>query len=348
MSMIRFFYYTCGVRHRATRRRDKCLSQIGAIGLISGLIIGYYVAPGSSLSLAADTPVHDFGITANNFMFYHEDLEAAAKFYEDVIGLPKVLDYGSAKMYRLAGTSYITLVKGRSDRHNLGPSKPVTVSLITNDLQAWHTYLVGQNVPIEHEQLSSDGLALDGFVTLDPAGYFLQFMRINPHEQNEALLRALNQLEPIYVNPAVSGTAGPTLGIRATVTSFYYKDLGAAQDFYQQELGFELVTDQGIARIYQTSPSGYFRLVGPTGGLHIPTDDIGQKKGVMLSLYTDNVDAWFDFIVDQDEVVMRTPEMVDIEHLREFSFIDTGQYAVELNFFKDTQANKELREILYP
>jgi predicted enzyme related to lactoylglutathione lyase len=311
------------------------------------LIIGL-AGPGSWPARAAETPLHEFGITANNFMFYHEDLEAAAKFYEEVIGLRKVLDYGTAKMYRLAGTSYITLVRGRSDRHNLGPSKPVTVSLITDDLQAWHSHLTGQGVPIEHEQLSSDGLAQNSFVALDPAGYFLQFLRFNKHEQNEVVLRALNESEPIYANPGVNGTAGPTLGIRATVTSFYYRNLGAAQDFYEQELGFELATDQGIARIYRTSPTGYFRLAGPAGGLHAPTDDIGQKKGVMLSLYTDNVDAWFDFIVDRDEVVMRTPEMVDIENLREFSFNDTGQYSVELNFFKDTHANRQLRELLYP
>lgn len=348
MFKTQYFSNWGAIRRHAMQRRNIRPSKKRFLGLVSVLLIALSAAMGNWSLRAADTPFHDFGITANNFMFYHKDLEAAAEFYEDVIGLQKVLDYGTAKMYRLAGTSYITLVRGRADRHNLGPSKPVTVSLITDDIQAWHNHLVGENIQIEHEQLSGDGLAHDSFVALDPAGYFLQFMRINPHEQNEVLLQTLNQSEPIYAKPVVSGATGPTLRIRATVTSFYYKDPGAAQNFYERELGFQLVTDEDIARIYQTSPTGYFRLVGAGGGLHAPTEDIGQKKGVMLSLYTDNVDAWFDFVVDQDEVVMRTPEMVDIENLREFSFNDTGKYSVELNYFKDTPANEQLREILYP
>ena len=58
------------------------------------------------------TPYQQFGITANNVFLYYEDFETAAEFYNDVLGLKQVLDIGTAKMYHVANTSYVTLVRG--------------------------------------------------------------------------------------------------------------------------------------------------------------------------------------------------------------------------------------------
>lgn len=291
-------------------------------------------------------PVKEFGITANNFMFYHEDLEAAAVFYEDVLGLYKVLDYGTAVMFQAADTSYITLVRGSQLKHNLSGEHPVTVSLVTNELDEWYTYLSGQGVQIKHKNMKEKNSPEHSFIALDPAGYYLQFVRINSHAENVELLAALDQVKSLRVKPKQGDSHKLSLGIKATITIFYYQDLDPVERLYEQALGFPVVNRKNGARTYHTSTTGYFKAVEGTDGLHKPSKDLSQRKGVMLSLYTDKVDAWFDVITKQENINMRTPKMVDIDNIREFSFNDPGDYAVEFNYFKATQTNRLLLETM--
>jgi catechol 2,3-dioxygenase-like lactoylglutathione lyase family enzyme len=287
-------------------------------------------------------PVKEFGITANNFMFYHENLEAAVAFYEDVLGLYKVLDYGTAVMFQIADTSYITLVRGSQLKHNLSGEHPVTVSLVTDELEKWYTYLSQQSVQMLHKNMKGGNSPEHSFIALDPAGYYLQFLRINSHAENIELLTALDQVKPLPVKPKQQDSHDLSLGIKATITSFYYQDLESVERLFEHALGFPMVNRKNGARTYHTSTTGYFRVVEGTDGLHKPSKDLSQRKGVMLSLYTDNVDAWFDIVTKQEYITMRTPKMIDIENIREFSFNDPGDYAVEFNYFKATEANRLL------
>jgi catechol 2,3-dioxygenase-like lactoylglutathione lyase family enzyme len=300
-----------------------------------------FYLPVSNSSQAA-TPFQKLGITANNFMFYHEDLEAAAVFYEDVLGLNKVLDYGTAVMFQIADTSYITLVRGSQLKHNLSGEHPVTVSLVTDELEEWYTYLSGQSVQMKHKNMKGGNSPEHSFIALDPAGYYLQFLRINSHAENIELLTALDQVKPLPAELKQQDSHDLSLGIKATITSFYYQDLGSVEKLFEHALGFPMVKRKNGARTYHTSTTGYFRVVEGTDGLHKPSKDLSQRKGVMLSLYTDNVDTWFDIVTKQEYITMRTPKMVDIENIREFSFNDPGDYAVEFNYFKATEANRLL------
>ncbi|MBT7953242.1 MAG: hypothetical protein HN764_16560, partial [Gammaproteobacteria bacterium] len=291
-------------------------------------------------------PLKEFGITANNFMFYHENLEAAAAFYEDVLGLYKVLDYGTAVMFQIADTSYITLVRGSQLKHNLSGEHPVTVSLVTDELDEWYAYLSGQGVQMKHENMKDGNSPEHSFIALDPADYYLQFLRINSHAENIELLTALDQVKPLPAKPKQQDSHNSSLRIKATITSFYYQDLESVERLFEHALGFPMVNRKNGARTYHTSRTGYFRAVEGTDGLHKPSKDLSQRKGVMLSLYTDNVDAWFDVISDRKDINMRTPKMVDIDNIREFSFNDPGDYAVEFNYFKATEANRLLLETM--
>jgi catechol 2,3-dioxygenase-like lactoylglutathione lyase family enzyme len=319
------------------------------LNILLPLLLIFSVAVYSPVSKSAESgnPFVEFGITANNFMFYYRDLEGAVNFYEEVLGLKKVLDYGSAVMFQMADTSYITLVRGSEKKHKLAAKRPVTISLVTDELEQWYSYLSKQGLTIKHKFSVDSNPYQESFVVLDPAGYYLQFIRINEHPLNHDFLSALALSDPLIVKINRTDVNAPAPAIRATITSFYYRDMELAQNFYEKSLGFNVVARQNSLPTYHTSPSGYFRLVDATHGLHKPTADISQRKGVMLSLYTDNVDAWFDLISRHEEVVMRTPEMVDIANLREFSFNDTGDYAVEFNFFKMTEANRLLLELLH-
>jgi hypothetical protein len=50
---------------------------------------------------------------------------------------------------------------------------------------------------------------------------------------------------------------------------FYYEELELAAHFYEDVLDFELVIDQGTARIYRVAGQSYFGIVdGNRGHLH--------------------------------------------------------------------------------
>lgn len=72
------------------------------------------------------------------------------------------------------------------------------------------------------------------------------------------------------------------------ITFFYYPDLSAVIPFYEQTLGFELVLDQGTARIYRIAPNCHFGIVdGNKGHLrHQP------RSAALLTLVVADVAAW--------------------------------------------------------
>ena len=72
------------------------------------------------------------------------------------------------------------------------------------------------------------------------------------------------------------------------ITFFYYDDIAQVAPFYEEVLGFELVLDQGMARIYRIAGRNIFGIVdGNRGHLrHQP------KSAVLLTLVVEDVAAW--------------------------------------------------------
>ncbi len=48
-------------------------------------------------------------IIASNTFFYYKDLQAASHFYNNILGLKTVADYGFGRMLRIEQTSCLTL-----------------------------------------------------------------------------------------------------------------------------------------------------------------------------------------------------------------------------------------------
>jgi len=107
-------------------------------------------------------------VMGNNVFFYYKDLDAAARFYEDVLGLAVVADYGFAKVLRVADTSYLTLVDGASGMHSTDEPKTVAIALVTDELEGWYRYLKERDVSMRGELDVGDGTPHDGFVAYDP------------------------------------------------------------------------------------------------------------------------------------------------------------------------------------
>jgi predicted enzyme related to lactoylglutathione lyase len=80
---------------------------------------------------------------------YYDDLERACQFYGGVMGFEEVIDVDFAKVYKVAENAHIGLVDGK--RGSLKPSedKPVMITVIVDDIDAWHRHLVENGVEID-------------------------------------------------------------------------------------------------------------------------------------------------------------------------------------------------------
>lgn len=77
-------------------------------------------------------------IKANHIFLYYEDLPAAQQFYEEVLGLERTLDYGFATIHRISATTYVGLVDEARGMHKAIEPKTVTLSFITEEVDAWY------------------------------------------------------------------------------------------------------------------------------------------------------------------------------------------------------------------
>lgn len=293
-------------------------------------------------------PYQAFGVVANNAFFYYADLERATRFYTDVLGLRIAADYGFAKVLHVAPTSFLTLVDAAMGMHAADEPKTTALALITDDLDAWNAHLTARGAPFRHPYRGAvAGGAHDGFVVIDPEGYLLELERFNPHPENARLTPLLASLTPLPAVPAAVPGVAPTppgLSIRATVLWLYYKDLGAAQLFYEKRLGFELVVDQGWAKVHRTSASGFVGLVDEARGMHRAS----VKKGVTASFLTNALDRWFEHVKTQGLFELRTKAIYEDEEKRYRAFIgyDPEGYYLELDTFLDHPRNEALLKAL--
>ena len=71
---------------------------------------------------------------------YYRDLAAAARFYEDVLGLPLAIDQGWSRIYRIAEGAHVGLVDESRGMNNWTAEKCVQLCLRVPDVDAWHTH----------------------------------------------------------------------------------------------------------------------------------------------------------------------------------------------------------------
>jgi catechol 2,3-dioxygenase-like lactoylglutathione lyase family enzyme len=298
-------------------------------------------APPVTVQATPVDPMAEFGTTASNVFFYYEDVEAATDFYRDVMGFRVAADYGFAKIMQVAPKSFVTLVDHTQGMHSSDEPKTTAIALVTDQLDEWWDYIQTQDVEMRSTDYTpEEGSAHDGFVAIDPEGYFLEFERFNPHPENEQFMPALDASETLYAHPDSNVPEG--LGFKATVVWFYYKDMEGIQRFYEEVLGLDLIVDQGWAKIYPIGPTGYFGLVDEQLGMHNFTED----KAVTLSMFTANLDAWYDYLSNDDRIEMRSPAIEEEVPYRAFVAYDPEGYFLEWDVFNPVPDNEMLLEAI--
>jgi len=317
--------------------------------LLSGLFISGCNQKAESVSAALSPtvtalidPLNEFGTTASNVFFYYKDVEAAADFYQKVMGFRIAADYGFAKIMQAAPKSFITLVDERKGMHSSTEPKTTAIALLTQELDEWWDYIQTQDVELRSTEFNVvEGRPHDGFVAIDPEGYLLEFERFNDHEENEKLIPILQKTRTLYPEPGTSNVP-PGLGFNATIVWFYYKDMEGVQRFYEEVMGFDLLVDQGWTKIYRIGPTGYFGLVDEQRGMHSYTED----KAVTLSFFTENIDGWYEYLSSNDRVEMRSKKIEVEDEYKAFIAYDPEGYYLEWDVFSDIPVNAALVEMI--
>ena len=114
------------------------------------------------------------GATLAITFLYYRDLPRAARFYEDVLGLPLAIDQGWSRIYRLADGAHVGLVDEARGMHRAHPVKPVQLCLRVPDVDAWRRWVAAQGVAGLSETFQNDALGIRAFVFEDPEGYQIE------------------------------------------------------------------------------------------------------------------------------------------------------------------------------
>jgi catechol 2,3-dioxygenase-like lactoylglutathione lyase family enzyme len=117
--------------------------------------------------------------------FYYPDLDEAERFYGDVLGLERVLDYSSSP------SGFIGLVDEIQGLHRFTPEKAVNVSFLTDQIDEWYTHLQVKRVKIKEQLENLESIPVKAFVGYDPAGYYIEFDQFLEDPKNKRILELL-------------------------------------------------------------------------------------------------------------------------------------------------------------
>jgi hypothetical protein len=121
------------------------------------------------------------------------------------------------------------------------------------------------------------------------------------------------------------------------ITFFYYPDIHAVAPFYENVLRFELVLDQGLARIYRIAGNSYFGIVDGNRG-HLRHQ---EKSAVLLTVVSEDVEGWHAKLTEIG--VAGLTEMRRGTYCDHFFFEDPAGYAIEIQRFHNPDVAKLFR-----
>lgn len=112
------------------------------------------------------------------------------------------------------------------------------------------------------------------------------------------------------------------------ITFLHTCDLAATARFYEDVLGLTLVLDQGDCRIYRTGPDSY---IGFCQRKTVPEEPVG----VILTLVTAEVDAWYRCLSEQGVSFEEPPTLNPKYDIYHCFLRDPNGYLVEIQRFND-------------
>jgi lactoylglutathione lyase len=118
----------------------------------------------------------------------------------------------------------------------------------------------------------------------------------------------------------------PDAPVDLTITFFYYRDLAAAQSFYEDVMGFPLAIDQGWSKIMRIGGGAHVGLVDEARGMH----RAHPVKPVQLCIRVPDVDAWHAYATERALPALSKLFRNDALGIRAFVFEDPEGYQIEV------------------
>lgn len=101
-----------------------------------------------------------------------------ARFYEEVLELPLVVDQGDCRIYRVSPQAFLGFCQ-RLDAAEI--PQGVIFTLVTSDVDGWAERLCAHGVSFEKEPALNEKYQIYNCFFRDPNGYLLEIQRfINP------------------------------------------------------------------------------------------------------------------------------------------------------------------------
>lgn len=105
---------------------------------------------------------------------YCRDLPRAMRFYEEVLGLPLVIDQGWSKIYRLCPGAHVGLVDETRGMHRWAPVKPVQLCIRVPSVDDWYAWAQSLALDNLSKLFQNEALGIRAFVFTDPEGYQIE------------------------------------------------------------------------------------------------------------------------------------------------------------------------------
>lgn len=116
------------------------------------------------------------------------------------------------------------------------------------------------------------------------------------------------------------------------VTWVYTNDLDGTARFYAETLGFDMVLDQGLCRIFRAAPHAFVGVCQVRPGRWV------EPKGVVVTFVLpapDAVDAWHAKLVANGAKPEGPPFHSETFNVRAFFLLDPNGYRLEFQAFLD-------------
>jgi catechol 2,3-dioxygenase-like lactoylglutathione lyase family enzyme len=112
------------------------------------------------------------------------------------------------------------------------------------------------------------------------------------------------------------------------ITFLYTLDLATTAHFYEEIMALTLVLDQGGCRIYRVAGEAFLGFCERPAAPREP-------KGILFTLVTDEVDAWYEHLASAGVSIDSPPIVNETYGIYHFFVRDPNGYVIEVQQFLD-------------
>ena len=107
---------------------------------------------------------------------YTDDLTGGSAFFSEILELELVVDQGACHIYRLTDSSFVGVcsIPGRPSN-----SAAVTITIVSNEVDRWHSFLTSKGVEYVKPPSHSDEFEVYSSLFMSPDGYQVEIQRFD-------------------------------------------------------------------------------------------------------------------------------------------------------------------------